>query len=144
MGKCYSVALRTGWGPGDKELLIYGAEQRNLVLMAGEGTSVQSTPRHSSAGEEGARAWVQCAGVRPVHHRLGDSHGWLLLALLPLFPVVLGKLLTLALHCLSVKCSAELSHTPVTPCSVCPMVPTMKSTLSLEKVSPGSPPTLLL
>lgn len=54
MGKCYSLAFRPGWDPGTQELLFYGAEQRNLVLMAGEGTSVQSTPRHSSAGEGGA------------------------------------------------------------------------------------------
>lgn len=48
MGKCCSVPFRIGWGPGDKELLIYGAEQRNLVLMAGEGTSVLlGTSEHS-------------------------------------------------------------------------------------------------
>lgn len=31
------------------------------------------------------------------------SGGWLLFALLPPLPVMLGKLLTLALHCLGVK-----------------------------------------
>lgn len=57
-GKCYCVAFRTSWDPGAKELLFCGAEQRKLVLMAGEGTSVRSTARHSSAGEEGARGAV--------------------------------------------------------------------------------------
>lgn len=54
MGKCYSVAFRPGWDPGTKELFFCETEQRKLVFTAGEGTSVQSTPRRSSAGEEGA------------------------------------------------------------------------------------------
>lgn len=74
MGKCYSVAFGTGWDPRAKELLFYGAAQRNLVLVTGEGASVQSTHRHSSAGEEGAGGAVTEA-VRPVPHRSGGSAG---------------------------------------------------------------------
>lgn len=67
MGKCSCVAFRTGWDPGAKELLFHGAEQRSFVLMASEGTSVQSTPRHSSAREEGAGGAVSrsLASFRP-------------------------------------------------------------------------------
>lgn len=54
VGNCYCIAFRASCGPGAKRLPLYGAEQRNLVLVAGKGTSGQSTPTNSSAGEEGA------------------------------------------------------------------------------------------
>lgn len=73
--------------------------------MAGKETMGQSTPCNSSAEEEGARGCNQQESGRlqasePTPHRPG---GWLRLVLPRPLPVVLGKLLTLALCCPYVK-----------------------------------------
>lgn len=73
VSKCYSCFQDWLGSRSPKELLFYGAEQRNL-LMADEGIWVQSIPRCSSAGK--MVQGVQSAGVKPIPQ-------WWLAALCP-------------------------------------------------------------